>query len=767
MLRAAAGVFAARLSAHRRRLAPERGQSRLRAERGRLEGRLHLRRRPEPDHAQRPALGAHARVARNQPGHDVVHGDVRSRTRQRDGPGGGVCSFRSGFVFRLLTRRRAFLEREENSRLHERGERARLARARRALPHGQRARQRAAYGGALAVVQRRRARPVHGAPHRARGVLARPRRRRRRQRGDAGARVAHGLRVAVRDAYGRPLQRRVRGGAAARAGARLGVVAGHAPALRERRKRGERAVVRHGVGGEVQPELPGAEHERLVLLVHGDLQEVHGALHHHAGHGGFARGVVLVALHQGHHVALPEPVERELGAEREGAFRKFSFARFCFFRVEAFAFVRGARDGRRRRRERASARNEHADHRVALQGPVVQAPEPEQRVPLLPEALLRPRLEPLLGARHLLLQLQPQRLRVLLPVRGEPQTQGRARGPALARPGGPATGPAAFRGLGTLGTSAPGAETGGAAVSSRCANPVPARVRAQLFQSARRSSRFSRVPRAAGESNGPPRRSANGVPVATALTLARARAPRGHAGARIGRRLRVLPVRASPDLDPGLWIGCRASRPARAPSRGRRPARRRACAGDRADAAVARGSRPPPWAPTRASAAVGTPTSRPHRAGAKTRSPMRTARNRRGTSWPSDRRDGTPFRSGRDVPATVVRADLWCASLPDRNHRFCQLSFLPRFQTASCLPKANVLQLRKHLTAERVFRFFRFSESSTRARRTPRVAREETPSHPSARAVLRSSRVGCPARRRARDIVVASRVERALVGGEA
>ena len=96
---------------------------------------------------------------------------------------------------------------------------------------------------------------------------------------------------------------------------------------------------------------------------------------------------------------------------------------------------------------------------------------------------------------------------------------------------------------------------------------------------------------------------------------------------------------------------------------------------------VARIARPPPWAPTRASAAVGTPTSRPHRAGAKTRSPMRTARNRRGTSWPSDRRDGTLFRSGRDVPATVVRADLWCASLPDRNHRFCQLSFLPRFQT--------------------------------------------------------------------------------------
>ena len=131
-----------------------------------------------------------------------------------------------------------------------------------------------------------------------------------------------------------------------------------------------------------------------------------------------------------------------------------------------------------------------------------------------------------------------------------------------------------------LSASAPPGD-GGAAVSSRCANPVPAREFApSLSQSARRSSlAFSGSRRAAGESNGPPRRSANGVPVATALTLARARARGAHAGARIGRgRLRVLPGPRVAGLGPrggGSGLACRASRPARARSRGRRPARRR------------------------------------------------------------------------------------------------------------------------------------------------------------------------------------------------
>ena len=85
--------------------------------------------------------------------------------------------------------------------------------------------------------------------------------------------------------------------------------------------------------------------------------------------------------------------------------------------------------------------------------------------------------------------------------------------------------------------------------------------------------------------------------------------------------------------------------------------RQRARPGRRAPR-IARIARPPPWAPTRASVGVGTPTSRPHRACAETRSPRRKARGGRRKPWPSDRRGGTPRRSERDVLVTVVRADL-------------------------------------------------------------------------------------------------------------
>ena len=180
------------------------------------------------------------------------------------------------------------------------------------MPHGQGTPERAFNRGGLRRVEGRVVRALErGREGLGERVLPSPRRR--------DARDALQGAVPVGDTDERPLQGCVRRGAQALT-PRRGDEAWHAAGFGEGDERGERPIVRDGVGAEVHAEPARVQQPRLVVLVHGDFQEVHASLHDHALDPRLAVTVPLVPFHQRDHVALRESVKRELGAHGEGPF---------------------------------------------------------------------------------------------------------------------------------------------------------------------------------------------------------------------------------------------------------------------------------------------------------------------------------------------------------------------------------------------------------------------------------------------------------------
>ena len=354
-----------------------------------------------------------------------------------------------------------------------------------------------------------------------------------------------------------------------------------------------------------------------------------------------ARVVVLVALNQGHHVALPN---RWNGSSAPSAnpFRSLS-RRFVFFGVEAFAFVRRPRD-LRPAAARITARNELRPPRARRVRRASPGGEQRVSVTLPRRAILRP--SPRGSSARAISSSSSSRsalayfsLCAVNPRSGKR----RARGPALARPGGPAH--RTCRGGCARGTD-PGVRRSRAASrgAARCRGQVrePPRTRASsrpaISQSARRSSWPSRVPPRRGEERTGRRavvreRRAGGRD----LTLARARAAGrtpapGHRGG--GRRANLL-VRASPlawtasealDWPAPRFPPCARAEPRPPPVRGR--PRARAATGGRAPCVAADRASPPRAAPERVSACGRHTGVAAVRAGAKSVR-QRTARNRR------------------------------------------------------------------------------------------------------------------------------------------